>query len=189
MKRLAFLTALLVLGACQRAEGQKPKEPARPVQPAPPAPPPDAPRRQDDVSAQDFVAAPLPRAKVVLKDAYGGAHPVEVEVAAQTWSRTRGLMWRTELPEGKGMLFIFPYQGELSFWMRNTLIPLDMLFMDSQGTIVGIVERAEPRTLTSRGPGRPAQYVLEVPGGWASKVGVVPGSKVAFEGLQGIAVE
>jgi hypothetical protein len=84
------------------------------------------------------------------------------------------------------MLFIFPAEEELNFWMKNTLIPLDMIFISKDRVIVGITERAEPKTLSPRGPGVPAMYVLEVPGGWAAKTGLRPGLKVQLEGIGSI---
>lgn len=143
---------------------------------------------QLDGTAEDFIAPELPRAKVVLEDAYGGAHQVEVEVAADPLSRARGLMWRRELADGKGMLFIFAKQTVQSFWMRNTLIPLDMIFINEDQKIVGVVSRAEPKTLTSRTVGKPSLYVLEVPGGWAEKIGLRPGSTVKMDGLSMVQV-
>jgi uncharacterized protein len=141
-----------------------------------------------DVDAEDYVGPTLPRARVLLKDAFGGVHRVDVEVAATPGARTRGLMWRKELPEGQGMLFVFPEEDVQSFWMRNTLISLDMLFIDSAGRIVGIIERAEPRTLTSRSVGVPGRYVLEVPGGWSQSKGITRGGTVEFQGLEAIPV-
>jgi hypothetical protein len=141
-----------------------------------------------DVTAEDYVMPPLPRAWVRLPDAAGGVHRVEVEVAATPEARTRGLMWRRELPAGQGMLFLFPEESVQSFWMLNTLIPLDMLFIDSRRRIVGIVEQAEPRTLDARTVGVPSQYVLEVPGGWARAQGVSRGATVEFEGVADIPI-
>ncbi|MFP2930320.1 DUF192 domain-containing protein [Pyxidicoccus sp. 3LG] len=184
MRSLFSLSALVVsllLGAgCQQeAQGSPPQSPRKT----------DAvPKPVTDVTAKDYAMPPLPRGYVRLKDAFGGVHRVEVEVAATQESRTRGLMWRTELAAGKGMLFLFPYQEVQGFWMRNTLIPLDILFISSDLRIVGIVSRAEPKTLESRSVGLPSQYVLEVPGGWTEKVGVKKGSTVEFEGVSGLAI-
>jgi uncharacterized protein len=166
--------ALLLMLACQAPEAQG--------KPPPTAPP------TTDVTAKDYVMPPLPRAFVRLHDAFGGVHRVEVEVAATPEARTRGLMWRTELAAGKGMLFLFPEEEVQSFWMRNTLIPLDMIFINSQMRVAGIVERAEPRSLASRSVGAPSQYVLEVPGGWSQSVGVTKGSTVEFEGVSQIPI-
>jgi uncharacterized membrane protein (UPF0127 family) len=166
--------ALLLLLACQSPEAQG--------KPPPTAPPPT------DVTAKDYVMQPLPRAFVRLHDAFGGVQRVEVEVAATPEARTRGLMWRTELAAGKGMLFLFPEEEVQSFWMRNTLIPLDMIFINTGMKVAGIVERAEPRTTAPRSVGLPSQFVLEVPGGWSQSVGVTKGSTVEFEGVSSIQI-
>jgi uncharacterized membrane protein (UPF0127 family) len=126
---------------------------------------------------------------VLLKDAYGGSHAVEVEVAANDPARTRGMMWRKSLEEGRGMLFIFPQERVQSFWMKNTLIPLDLLFITKDRKIVGIVSQAEPQTLSPRTVGKPSLYVLEVPGRWAERQGIIAPSDVEFEGLSMIQVE
>jgi uncharacterized membrane protein (UPF0127 family) len=141
-----------------------------------------------DITAEDDVGPTLPKARVLLRDAFGGVHGVEVEVAATPESRTRGLMWRKELRAGQGMLFIFPDEEVQGFWMKNTLIPLDMLFIDSTGLIVGIVERAEPHSRTQRAVGVPSRYVLEVPGGWCHSLGIQRGGTAQLQGLEGIEV-
>lgn len=151
-------------------------------------PAPDGGRVQTDHTAQDFVMPPLPRGKVILEDAFGGKHVVDVEIAANEIARSRGMMWRTSAPEGTGMLFIFSSESVHGFWMKNTLIPLDMAFIDADGTIVGIVSNAQPRTLTSRSVGEPSQYVLEVAGGWLEKKGIKTGSRVELQGVSMIPV-
>jgi uncharacterized protein len=126
---------------------------------------------------------PLPdRGAVVVWDAFGGSHRLSVEIADTGALRTRGLMWRSQIPEGTGMLFIFPTEVVQSFWMRNTLVPLDMLFVDRRLRVVGVVQWAEPRTQTQRTVGKPSLYVLEVPGGWASRNGVRTGSTLELLG-------
>lgn len=172
--RCLFFPLLLVLSACPPREAVAAK---------PSAPPPIS-----DVTSERYQPPSLPRARVILPDAWGGMHKVEVEVAATDPARQRGLMWRRELADGTGMLFIFPDDAVQSFWMRNTLIPLDMLFIDTSSRIVGIVEQAEPRTLTSRSVGIPSRYVLEVPGGWVARNGIRTGSTVRMEGLGSIEV-
>lgn len=183
MRALASVVVLaLALSACRSEGSAPPAAPAKPVTPAPKPVP-------TDVTAQDYPMPALPKARVVLTDAYGGKHAVDSEVAATPQARTRGLMWRTQLPEGTGMVFIFPQQQPLTFWMKNTLIPLDMIFFDESLTIVGIEENAAPRTLSSRGPGVPAKYVLEVPGGWSGKIGLKPGLKVELQGVADVPVK
>ena len=145
--------------------------------------PPAAPQAPRSDPTAEIWDGPLPdRGALVVRDVFGGAHRITVEIADTGALRTRGLMWRTELPEGTGMLFIFPSEVVQSFWMRNTLIPLDMLFIDKQGRVVGVVQAAEPRTLTSRTVGKPSLYVLEVPGGWSTRNAVRAGSMVELEG-------
>lgn len=147
--------------------------------PGTPTPPP--PELPVDPTAQDFQPPPLPRGQVVLQDAFGARHVVQVEIASTDFMRARGLMWRTHLADGEGMLFAFPEDAEHSFWMRNTLIPLDMLFLDSGGRIVGIVAMAPPKSADSRTVGVPSRYVLEVPGGWAGRTGIRPGSRAELQ--------
>ncbi len=120
-------------------------------------------------------------ARVVVKSD-GKLHPVLVEVARTDAERERGLMGRERLEPGHGMLFVFEEEGEHVFWMKNTLVPLDMIFIDGLGRIVGIVARAEPLTSTERTAGRASRYVLEVPGGWAEEQGIKVGDGVRFEG-------
>ncbi len=117
---------------------------------------------------------------VILTSQSGAAVRVSVEVASSDAERARGLMYRRRLDDGAGMLFLFPTADRLKFWMRNTYIPLDMIFLDADRKIVYIEENAEPLTDTPRGPDAPAQFVLEVPGGWARAHGIEPGTPVQF---------
>jgi uncharacterized protein len=108
-----------------------------------------------------------------------GVHIFAVELAATPQDRERGLMYRRELPEGQGMLFDFERDQEVSFWMKNTYIPLDMIFIRSDGRILRIAENTEPlseRLVPSRGA---VQAVLEVIGGTTRKLGIAPGDRVA----------
>jgi uncharacterized membrane protein (UPF0127 family) len=126
--------------------------------------------------------APPAAARVIVEARRGGAHPVAVEVVRTDADRARGLMYRTALAEGAGMLFVFEETGEHAFWMKNTLIPLDMIFIDDSGRVTGVVERATPGSLEPRSGG-PSRYVLEVNGGWAAARGVAAGDQVRFEGV------
>ena len=109
--------------------------------------------------------------------------PVRVELARTDSERERGLMYRNHLDPDAGMLFLFPRPAPLAFWMRNTLIPLDMIFMDPDRRIVGIVENAAPETETARRVDGDSQYVLEIAGGMSQRWGVRAGSSADFEGL------
>jgi len=113
----------------------------------------------------------------------GAAVEVSLEVAATPAERERGLMYRSSLAEGRGMLFVFDEDRNHSFWMKNTLIPLDMLFIARDGTVVGIHANATPQSTADIAVGMPSRYVLEVPGGWAARHGISAGARVEFRGV------
>jgi uncharacterized membrane protein (UPF0127 family) len=108
----------------------------------------------------------------------GGTHSFLVEIAADDEQRARGLMYRKELPEGRGMLFDFKREQEVGFWMKNTYIPLDMIFIREDGSIRRIAANTEPLSERTVPAGGPVRYVLEVIGGTARKLGIEPGDKV-----------
>jgi uncharacterized membrane protein (UPF0127 family) len=120
---------------------------------------------------------------VTIETAGGRALTVTVELARNDAERQRGLMYRESLEPDHGMLFVFDETAPHAFWMKNTLIPLDMIFIDGVGQIAGVVERAEPQTTTPRTAGGPSRYVLEVIGGWCAAHGVGAGDRVRFEAL------
>ncbi len=136
---------------------------------------PAAPSRPD-------AAPPAPR--VVLAGPSGRESQVRVEVMRTPAQLERGLMFRERLAPDDGMLFVFPESDDHSFWMKNTLIPLDMVFISEAGTVVGVVASAEPLTTTERRVGAPSRYVLEVNGGWCAAHGVAAGDRVRFEGFR-----
>jgi uncharacterized membrane protein (UPF0127 family) len=127
---------------------------------------------------------PQATAKVYLSTPNGDA-AVNVEVVSTEAKIERGLMWREHMPVDNGMLFLMGFEKDWTFWMRNTLIPLDMIFIKKDMTIAGIVENAEPKTETLRKVGVPSFYVLEVNGGWCKQHGVVAGAKVRYENVPG----
>jgi uncharacterized membrane protein (UPF0127 family) len=108
-----------------------------------------------------------------------GVHAFSVEIATNDAERERGLMFRKELPEGRGMLFDFAREQDVSMWMKNTYIPLDMLFIQSDGRISHIAENTEPLSERIISSGGPVRAVLEVIGGTARKLGIAPGDRVA----------
>ena len=124
-----------------------------------------------------------PRARggpeVVLSTRVGDQH-VKVEIARSEPERQRGLMFRRDLAAGRGMVFLWERAQKLKFWMKNTYIPLDMIFIGADKRVVFIEENAEPLTLQERGPEEDSQFVLEVPGGWARAHGVERGVSVRF---------
>lgn len=108
-------------------------------------------------------------------------HRFSIEIAADDASRDHGLMDRTSMPADHGMLFVFDEPGMLTFWMKNTLIPLDMLFFDEDYRLINMHQRVPPcrqDPCPVYGSTKPAQYVLELNGGEASKIGVKPGDKL-----------
>jgi hypothetical protein len=110
-----------------------------------------------------------------------GEVTVAVEIAADPEARATGLMRREHLAAFAGMVFVFPAQAEHPFWMKNTLIPLDMIFIDDELRVVGIIENAEPLTDTMRSVTVPSRYVVEVNGGFAARHGITVGTRVVLE--------
>jgi uncharacterized membrane protein (UPF0127 family) len=113
----------------------------------------------------------------------GGDVTVTVEVAASPAQQSLGLMYRKELGAAAGMLFVFDTAVEHPFWMKNTVLPLDMIFLGDDRKIVGIVKDAVPFTTTSRTVGVPSRYVLEVNAGFSEKHGVKTGDQATFENV------
>jgi len=109
-----------------------------------------------------------------------GVHVFAVEIADTDASREKGLMFRKSLPEGQGMLFDFHEEQPVGFWMQNTYIPLDMIFIRGDGSILRIAENTEPLSTRIIPSGGPVRAVLELIGGSARKFGIAPGDKVAF---------
>ncbi|HVX99722.1 MAG TPA: DUF192 domain-containing protein [Pseudorhodoplanes sp.] len=108
-----------------------------------------------------------------------GVHVFQVELAVNDAERAQGLMYRKELPEGRGMLFDFQREQEVAFWMKNTLIPLDMIFIRADGRILRIAENTTPLSEQTIPSGGPVRGVLEVIGGTARRLGIAPGDRVA----------
>ena len=136
--------------------------------------------------------AALPTARAAGQDTIEivtrtGVHAFSVELATNAAERAVGLMNRKELPEGRGMLFDFHDDQPVQFWMHNTYIPLDMIFIAGDGRVVRVAENAKPMSDDLIPSGRPVRAVLEVIGGTARKFGIAPGDRVtgAFFGKGG----
>jgi uncharacterized membrane protein (UPF0127 family) len=125
----------------------------------------------------------LPRGIVTLEPPGGEPVSFRVEIAADDASRGRGLMFRRHLDADAGMLFVFDAEEPLSFWMRNTYLPLDMIFITADMRVLGVVENAEPLTDDPREVEGSSKYVLEVNAGTARRYGIGPGTPVRFEGV------
>ncbi len=108
----------------------------------------------------------------------GARHVFRVELALTPPQQAKGLMFRTRLDADAGMLFFFGDEQKRSFWMKNTLIPLDMLFIRKDGTVANIHDSAQPHDLTSISSDGPVAAVLEINGGTARKLGISAGSRL-----------
>ena len=108
----------------------------------------------------------------------GGKESFAVELADEPDERSRGLMFRTELAPASGMLFVYDTPRRAQFWMKNTLIPLDMIFADAAGTVLKVHANAVPGDLTPIDGGEGIRFVLEINGGLAAKLGIVPGAEL-----------
>jgi uncharacterized membrane protein (UPF0127 family) len=108
-----------------------------------------------------------------------GVHSFSVEVVDSDADRAKGLMFRKSLPEGTGMLFDFKVEQDVAFWMQNTYIPLDMIFIRADGRILRIAENTEPMSTKQVPSGGKVLAVLEVIAGTTRKLGIVAGDRVA----------
>ncbi|MFN3659368.1 MAG: DUF192 domain-containing protein [Pseudolabrys sp.] len=133
-------------------------------------------------AAGPLTAADRQALEIVSK---GGVHVFSVEMAVNDAERSRGLMYRRELPPGQGMLFDFQREQDVSMWMQNTYISLDMLFIRGDGRILRIAENTEPLSTKIVSSGGPVRAVLEVVGGTARKLGIAPGDRVAHPIFKG----
>ena len=128
------------------------------------------------------VSAACSDAAVDLRGDWGSAR-FTVEVADDAAERAQGLMNRPSMPRSAGMLFLYEAPQRATFWMRNTLIPLDMIFMDPTGTVTRIHENAVPLDETTIDGGPGVQAVLEINGGLARAIGIDVGSELRHPGL------
>ena len=162
LPRLAI--ALVVLAGCSNAPKQHDAAPPKPAE-------------------QNTQPQPSnPSAKVLIETPTGEV-AINVDVVATEATIQRGLMFREFMPIADGMLFLMPEEKVQTFWMHNTLIPLDMIFITRDMTIAGIVEKAEPRTDDIRTVGKTSLYVLEVNGGVTAAKGIKEGAHVRFDGV------
>ena len=109
-----------------------------------------------------------------------GEHKIKAEIARGPAEQARGLMYRREMDWDKGMLFVYPDERVVSFWMKNTFIPLSIAFIDRQGEIVHIADM-KPQDLSSHRSPQPVLYALEMNQGWFEKAGVRAGDRAVFE--------
>jgi uncharacterized membrane protein (UPF0127 family) len=129
------------------------------------------------------VAACQAQPQVIIVTRDGREVAFQVEIADTPAKREMGLQYRRDLAPHRGMIFLFPAEEQLSFWMQNTPIALDMIFISADKKIVGIVENATPFSLDSRSVDGKSQYVLEINGGLSRRYGFEAGDSVRFEGF------
>ncbi len=120
-----------------------------------------------------------------IETADGRRHRLEVELAVTGAQHAQGLMYRRRLAEDAGMLFLYSGAGILSMWMKNTAIPLDMMFIAPDGRIVDIAERTVPYSLETISARFAASAVLEVNGGTVARLGIQPGDRVLYRAFGG----
>ncbi len=108
-------------------------------------------------------------------------HRFRIWVADDDARRARGLMFVKKLEDDQGMLFVYPSERVISMWMKNTYIPLDMVFFDASGKIVHVVSNTEPMSLESIESKEPASAVLELKGGTANRLKIAPGARVILQ--------
>lgn len=149
----------------QAASAEKPAEPGSVGQQAP----------------QDALAKLPGRGEVRIGDA--DTPVLRVELARTAEERAQGLMYRRHLADDAGMVFDMESTGEWSFWMKNTLIPLDIIFIDAQWRVVCVVANATPETLQSRGCGKPSRWVLELSAGNAARYGIAEATPLRWRPL------
>ena len=130
-----------------------------------------------------WLGAATASAEPLVVHAGGSAYKFEVEVVSTPADRERGLMFRKSMASNAGMLFVYPNEGPVSFWMKNTLIPLDMLFLKADGSIAHIAHNAVPLDETPIDSGAPVTAVLEVNGGTANALGIKEGDRIESAAL------
>ena len=124
-----------------------------------------------------LAAAPAAAQQLPVVQLNAGMHLIRAEVAADFPSRMQGLMYRSAMPSNAGMLFIFDEAGPQCMWMKNTLLPLSVAFIDEAGKITNIADM-EPQTEDSHCAKRAARYALEMNKGWFAARGIKPGSRI-----------
>lgn len=118
--------------------------------------------------------------ELTFSDTSGVLLKIDIQIARTEFDRQLGLMFRKSMNENQGMLFIFPDNRVRSFWMRNTEIPLDIIFIDSSKTILNIAKNTTPYSDNSYSSSAPAKYVVEVNGGFSDMHNIAQGDKISW---------
>ena len=133
------------------------------------------------LAAAAWIAASVAFAELPVLELSAGIHLIRAEVAYTFQTRAQGLMFRKHLGSNEGMFFVFPQSELHCMWMKNTLIPLSVAFVDDKGKIVSISDM-QPQSETSHCAAAPAKFALEMPAGWFATKGIKPGTTI--QGLE-----
>tara|TARA_R110002111_G_scaffold182913_1_gene248623 strand:- start:464 stop:949 length:486 start_codon:yes stop_codon:yes gene_type:complete len=132
--------------------------------------------------ADDALDAFFPRSSIVISAGANACYRFDIHVAVNNAQRQRGLMHVRHMDEMSGMLFVYPNSGRYSMWMKNTFIPLDMLFIHEDGRISSIARDTEPQSLKSVGSTEDVTYVLELNAGTSDRFGISAGDRMWWSG-------
>ena len=133
-------------------------------------------------TADDALDAAFPQSSIVLSASSNACYRFVIYVAMTDQQRQRGLMHVRAMDDWRGMLFVYGQDARHSMWMKNTLIPLDMLFIRADGTISSIARDTEPHSLKSVGSIEPVRYVLELNAGTSDRLGLQAGDRLFWAG-------
>lgn len=172
LRWLFALFALAGLNACTPAADAPPVSPTPTAIMAPPTP---------TIVVAPPTPAGTPQSGLPFIPLTINGHALQVELATTPAQRAQGLMFRTDLAENVGMLFVFPDDAPRSFWMQNTPLPLSIAFIDAEGRIVNIADMQPFDDRTLHPSDGPARYALEVNQGWFAQRGIGPGDRVEFQ--------
>jgi len=156
------LTALLLAAGCEKEK---------------PAMPPSAPSANPPANTENSQAQP----RLKTLKLYLGAAELTVEIADENHERQAGMMHRTTMPENEGMLFVFPYPHQTGFWMKNTIVPLSIAYIDPASRVIEIHDMHPGNTKPVESRSARVQYALEVNQGWFTKNGIMPGAVLATD--------
>ena len=122
--------------------------------------------------------AEFPEKEILIANSYGEIKKFNVEIADNNETRSKGFMWRENIPDGTGMLFVWKKEAYRNFWMKNTPTSLDILFFDGDGKFLNVVEKTKPFSLDNIQSSEPSQYVLELMAGSAKIYNLYSGSQI-----------
>ena len=122
--------------------------------------------------------ADFPEKEILIANSNGDIKKFNVEIADNNETRSKGFMWRENIPDGTGMLFVWKKEAYRNFWMKNTPTSLDILFFDGDGKFLNVVEKTKPFSLDNIQSSEPSQYVLELMAGSAKIYNIYSGSQI-----------